>query len=386
MSFQSFVWGGFECCFAKFKNEQGDELRMDLLKETKHDIFIKRDYQLLKELGIKTVREGLSWSQIDVPNTSYNFSRFETMMQAASEEGIQQIWSLNHFDIPDDLDPFSEEFSIRFAKYARAAIKIIRKYQPQGTIYICPINEISFFSFMGGHNGGWHPFIQFEGDDFKEALVKAAIAAMDAIWEEDKEVTFIHVDPFVRQILKEPINLTKEFIHYHHLKSRFAMWDMISGKKKPELGGDPKYLQMIGINYYLDNQSWIEGTDLFDKETMQTIPLDDPDRIHLREMIKEVYSRYNVPIIISETGGYGDLRQQFWTRMLKEVDDCLKERLPLEGLCVYPIIDRPDWDDPYLRKLTNSGLWDFVDGDPFKEREPHQDSIEQIKQFIQEHS
>jgi hypothetical protein len=31
--------------------------------------------------------------------------------------------------------------------------------------------------------------------------------------------------------------------------------------------------------------------------------------------------------------------------------------VPLEGLCIYPVVDRPDWDDPAL--WHNSGLWDL---------------------------
>jgi hypothetical protein len=31
--------------------------------------------------------------------------------------------------------------------------------------------------------------------------------------------------------------------------------------------------------------------------------------------------------------------------------------VPVEGICLYPVIDRPDWDDP--EHWHNSGLWDL---------------------------
>jgi UDP-galactopyranose mutase len=31
--------------------------------------------------------------------------------------------------------------------------------------------------------------------------------------------------------------------------------------------------------------------------------------------------------------------------------------VPMEGVCIYPIIDRPDWEDP--NHCHNSGLWDL---------------------------
>jgi hypothetical protein len=31
--------------------------------------------------------------------------------------------------------------------------------------------------------------------------------------------------------------------------------------------------------------------------------------------------------------------------------------VPLEGVCLYPILDRPDWED--MNHWHNSGLWDL---------------------------
>jgi hypothetical protein len=38
----------------------------------------------------------------------------------------------------------------------------------------------------------------------------------------------------------------------------------------------------------------------------------------------------------------------------------------VEGLCIYPVVDRPDWDDP--GHWHNSGLWDLRPGDGRLER------------------
>jgi hypothetical protein len=42
----------------------------------------------------------------------------------------------------------------------------------------------------------------------------------------------------------------------------------------------------------------------------------------------------------------------------------LKQGIPLWGVCIYPIIDRPDWD--HLTPWHNAGLWDveLKDGEP----------------------
>ena len=43
--------------------------------------------------------------------------------------------------------------------------------------------------------------------------------------------------------------------------------------------------------------------------------------------------------------------------MAEEVQLARELGVPMEGICIYPIIDRPDWDDP--THWHNSGLWDL---------------------------
>jgi len=41
----------------------------------------------------------------------------------------------------------------------------------------------------------------------------------------------------------------------------------------------------------------------------------------------------------------------------EEYSSVLMSGIPLLGICIYPIIDRPDWDD--LITWHHSGLWDI---------------------------
>jgi beta-glucosidase/6-phospho-beta-glucosidase/beta-galactosidase len=376
--FNSFVWGGFESGYPKFD----DGRRADTLRETKHDEKVVEDYRLLKSLGIKTVRESLGWWLIDKKDTPYNFERYEKMMIAAKQEGIQQIWSLNHFDFPDHLSPYDKNFYSEFARYGVAAAKLIRKYQ-SGTIYIIPINEISFVTYMCGYVGGWAPYAKGRknADLLKQRLVGASIAAMNAIWQEVKNVRFIQVDPLFRRIPQEPITLGKLRIYEDYLKVRLDTFDMLVGRHHPELGGSSKHLDIIGCNYYITNQEWI-AEDTFEQDTKhkEMLDLDDPKRIPLSELLVELQDRYGRPIIITETGSYGQLRNRWWPLLLREVDEAIAEGIDVQGVCAYPVIDRPEWHDP--THLTNSGLWDFKNGDPQLTRYPYAPTIELLKKYI----
>lgn len=70
LRFNSFYMGGFEC--ADHINRSGQ--RVDLLKETEHDIRVFEDYELLNNLGIKVVREGVSWSRSETTPYIFDFS------------------------------------------------------------------------------------------------------------------------------------------------------------------------------------------------------------------------------------------------------------------------------------------------------------------------
>jgi len=297
-NFSSFMMAGFECSYPLL----ADGTRMDLLAASRHDVHVENDYALLSELGIRTAREGFSWSQIDRGDGRYDLSRFEPILAAASHSGVQQIWDLNHFDFPSHLDPLSDAFVYAFAEYARRVVDALRGRSHE-TLYIVPMNEPSFFAWMSDC-GLWAPFLRGESHLFKRQLVRAAIAAMDAIWEIDARVRFIHADPFMYRRPHRSTNLADvSYCETFNENVRFECWDMISGRIEPELGGDPKYLDIVGINYYFHNQQFVRVEP--DREmAFKTIPLNDPQRLPLDEVIGQVQARYGRPVVVTETGSY----------------------------------------------------------------------------------
>lgn len=377
--FRSFIMAGFECTYALAENYR----RLDLLAATKHDTRVKDDYQMISQVGIKTVREGLAWHQIDKGLGSYDFSRFIPLLEAGRDQGIQQIWDLNHFDFPADVAPFTPKFIERFAAYAQAAIKLIRQYH-SGTLYIVPLNEISFFSWIGADRGWWAPYAKgrAEGFRFKTQLVKAAIAAMDSIWQVEADVRFIHVDPFMRRVATQPASRTAQRrVQEFNEVVRYEAWDMVAGKAHPEVGGHPKYLDIIGVNYYIHNQEWvIAGQSQGKRLRHQLMDWDSPDRISFADMLQDIYDRYGRPMIISETGSFGDHRIRWWTRTLTEIDQALERKLPIGGVCAYPVMDRPE-SAGFL--LPNSGLWDFALDDLECQRLPHPQTLALVSQYNQ---
>ncbi|WP_347116301.1 glycosyltransferase [Leclercia sp. S52] len=132
---------------------------------------------------------------------------------------------------------------------------------------------------------------------------------------------------------------------------------MLAGRHEPELGGHPRYLDLIGANYYHDNQ-WITGNN-----QRLAWHLGDRRRRRLHEMLQELYERYHRPILLAETSHVGSGRGAWINDVASEVAQAQLAGVELSGICLYPIIDRPDWENCAV--WHHCGLWDIT---PDKER------------------
>jgi hypothetical protein len=74
-------------------------------------------------------------------------------------------------------------------------------------------------------------------------------------------------------------------------------------------------------------------------------------------LLSEVFDRYDRPMILSETSHFGAGRARWIAEVAEEVSLARAMGVPMEGICIYPIIDRPDWEDP--SHWHHSGLWDL---------------------------
>jgi beta-glucosidase/6-phospho-beta-glucosidase/beta-galactosidase len=347
--FKSFWMGGYECsdqlnCFGH---------RVDLLRETRHLDRIREDYLQLREFNIYTVREGIRWSSVEPEPYEYDFSAVRLMLNAAKETGVQQIWDICHFGFPDDLTPLHPQFSNRFVALCKAFINFYRREIPNGTVIITPVNEVGFVSWLGGEVAGTSPYAMRMGWEVKYALTKAYILGIKAIKEADSAALILVTEPLVSII--PPLNATPEqsdaALQQHEIQ--YQVMDMLTGRMCPELGGKDGLIDIIGLNFYYNNQ-WIVGTEQF-------LPWanDEPDDRwrSLTSLLAEVQRRYHLPMIIAETSHPEEDRTIWVTTIAKSCQTALDAGVNLLGICLYPIIDRPDWDD--LSNWHHSGLWDI---------------------------
>lgn len=354
--FNTFFMGGYEC--ADHVNRSGE--RVNLLKETQHDTRIVEDYEMLASIGIKTVREGICWSAVEILPGVFDFSEVYNRMMAAEKLGIQQIWDLIHFGYPDGIYPTHPLFCERFTQLCKA-FALFYKTNSKQPLFVVPINEISFLSWHSGDVRGTVPFAVNSGWDIKYHLCKAAILGIKMLKNIDPDCHIILVEPLVKIQASDLQN------DVHQLnENQFQAMDIIGGRMCPELGGSEEFLEILGFNYYWNCQWEVNGEPLPWPEVQQK-------RTPFSALLKMAYERYQKPIFISETGHFGTGRVQ-WLEEIKE--ECLLAKdngVDLKGICIYPVTDRPDWDD--LSSYSNCGIWDL---DEIGNRIPHKEYIDAL--------
>ena len=341
--------GGFECASHRLLSGQ----RLDLVSATGHDRHVVRDYLRLHKQGITVARDGIRWHLIEPTPYRYDFSSVLPMLRAARETRTQIIWDLCHYGWPNDIDIFSTEFIRRFAGMVKAFIRLLVN-ESDLPIFVSPVNEISFFAWAGGESAYLNPFETERPHELKAQLVRSAIEAIEAAWSISPRIRIVHTDPLINVV--HNLDRPEEFaIAEYYRLLMFQAWDMLAGRRRPDLGGDEKYLDIIGVNYYSNNQ-WLCGETSFHPE--RWLEVSDPQYRPLSDLLCEVYERYRRPIFIAETGAEADGRTAWLSYIGNEVRQALLLGVPLEGVCLYPVVDFPGWGDD---RHCETGLWGYPD-------------------------
>jgi beta-glucosidase/6-phospho-beta-glucosidase/beta-galactosidase len=362
--FQSFWMGGYEG--ADFINGRGEAL--DNVRSSGHLDGLDDDYEAAAALGIRTVRESIGWRLAEPAPRRYDLERAARIARAARRHGIQVLWSLMHYGTPADIDLFDDALIDRFAAYAAAVADRLAPLHDAAPVYT-PINEIGFLSWVVSSSADMWPYKPPEGGGGSETsgyavkcrLVRAALAAMAAMRSVDPRCRFLHVEPVVHVVAPRDRPdldaLAAEVCEY-----QWQAWDLLAGRLDPHVGGCAQALDLLGANHYASGQ-WEVHTE----RRLSWQPR-DPRRRPLADLLDAVWQRYRRPLILSETSHEGEARVPWLHEMASEVQRARARGVPVQGVCLYPLIDRVDWHR--TSQWHHSGLWDV--SDPPRETPPRE--------------
>jgi hypothetical protein len=341
--FRSFFLAGFECS----SHRRRGGYRVDVVAQSRHDELAAEDYARCAALDLRTVRDGVRWHRVERRPGHFDFSEELPRVRAARDAGVQVIWDLWHYGTPDHLDVFSPAFPERLARFARAFAEVVAG-ETDAVPFYCPVNEPSFVAWAGGSAGWFDPFRRGRGPTLKRQLVRANIAACEALWAVDPRARLCQIDPVIH-ITADPARPRDRRAAEGYRRSMFQAWDMLAGRLEPGLGGHPKYLDVVGVNLY-DRNQWVHNGPVLRPGDALYRPF--------REILAEVHTRYGRPVFVAETGVEFDGRPAWLAYVGGEVRAALDAGVPVEGVCWYPILNHPGWEDD---RHLQCGLWDYAD-------------------------
>ena len=350
---RSYWWGGYEG--ADHVNGRGESL--DMVRATGHDRLLRGDHAAARRLGLRGVRESIGWRLSERGPGRWDFSRACATARAARREGLQVLWTLMHYGLPADLSLRDDRFIPRFARFAAEAARALQPLCPAPRIYT-PVNEISFLAWAASATDDMGPAGRLgdagqedagiRGFEMKRRLAHAALAGMAAIREVDPDARFLHIEPVVHVVPAAETDDCRALAARMDAYQWQAL-DMLSGRLAPEIGGHPEALDLIGVNHY-DSSQWEVPTG-----RRLDWHLQDPRRLPLVELLERVCGRYGRPMIVAETGHVGRGRADWLDDVASAVRRAAALGLPLLGVCLYPLLDRPDWNEP--ARWHRSGVW-----------------------------
>jgi beta-glucosidase/6-phospho-beta-glucosidase/beta-galactosidase len=358
-AFGSTFLAGFECS----THRRWDHQRLDLIEASQHDICCEQDYALAQLHGMRCARDGFRWHLIEAEPGRYDWSSIRPMLQAARRRDVRVIWDLCHYGYPDWLDLWSEDFLKHFAAFCHEAVRLIRQESGEAPA-ICPVNELSFWAWLGGNEGKINPYALHRGGDLKRHLARAMLAGIAAARSADLETRVICAEPLINIIrdTNDQVDIDAA-VAYH--QAQYEAVDLVLGALEPSLGGHPQAIDIIGVNFYPHNQWRIRGG---------FVPLGHHDYRPLSELLVEVHQRYGKPLLIAETGAEHSARPIWLAYVCQEIRTALGLGVPIQGICLYPVSEYQGWDN---ERMCQVGL--FCGRDPNGHRSVYEPLAEELR-------
>ncbi|MFS0734590.1 family 1 glycosylhydrolase [Microbacterium sp. 1P10UB] len=325
---------------------------LDEYELTQHYSHWREDLDLVAESGAEFVRWGIPWYLVEPQPGVFDWSWIDQVADHMVERGIRCVVDLMHYGTPTWLDNafLNSAYPERVAAYGRAVAERYRGVWDDFT----PLNEPIVNAEWCGEMGKWPPYL--EGIDGFLTVVKALARGMVRTQQEivavNPDAVFVHVDagfryegetaPLPRSVLEERRFIALDLItgrvdDAHPLRS----WLGDHGYTEPELAwfrDNAVQPDVLGVNYY---------------PAFTTISMDESGAKSpvwagtdgLRDLVSLYSSRYDLPIVITETSLVGTPEEKIaWLEdSVRELDALRAEGVPIVGYTWFPFLDLVDW-------------------------------------------
>jgi hypothetical protein len=113
----------------------------------------------------------------------------------------------------------------------------------------------------------------------------------------------------------------------------------------------------------------------------ESLTSDDKRIKPLYDLLKLAWDRYQRPMIIAETSGLAEGREEWLRDVVEESLASVARGLDLHGICLFPAVDMPDW---HTGEWLHNGIADLVPVGDDLQRVPYAPYVEELRRWQRE--
>jgi beta-glucosidase/6-phospho-beta-glucosidase/beta-galactosidase len=340
---------GIENSYPMITLPDGTRKRVDEMEKCGHYKLWKTDFELVKEMGIDTLRYGPPYYSVHTGPGKYDWSFCDETFNYLKQLGITPIVDLCHFGVPDWIGDFQNaDWPVHFAEFAGA---FARRF-PYIRIYT-PVNEIFITAMFSGQYGWWN---ECKADDrsFVNALkilCKANVLAMQAILEVQPDAVFIQSESSEYFHPETPAcDPLATFLN----QKRFLSLDLSYGYPVSVV----MYEYLLGNGMTREEYRWFEnnlikgscvmGNDYY--ITNEHMVHEDGSTSAAGEIFgyyvitQQYFNRYKLPVMHTETNIVEPNSVRWLQTQWANVRRLKRDGIPIYGFTWYSLTDQVDWD------------------------------------------
>ncbi|MCC2548369.1 family 1 glycosylhydrolase [Hymenobacter sp. BT175] len=383
------MWGGVECTIRRVGDAYTDQLR-----RSGHRTRI-RDLDRFAELGIKKLRYPVLWEQVapqslDKPKWQWADKRLHRLQ----ELDIDPIVGLMHHGSgPRYTALHQDNFASGLARFAR----MVAERYPWVNHYT-PINEPLTTARFSGLYGIWYPHGLDDQTFVRIQLnhIQATKQAMQAIRQVNPEAKLVQTEDLGQTHSTPGMARQAEFENHRRwltfdllcgrVDQHHPMWDYLcrsgaSAEELMELVSDPLPPDIIGINYYVTSERFLDDTvhhypewnvirgrlpeDYIDIEAVRVRPV---QLVGLQDLLAQTWERYKLPIAVTEVQMNCTREEQMrWLHQAWQAARNLQEQgVDVRAVTAWSLLGAFDWTNLLVHDghSYETGVFDVRSGKP----------------------
>lgn len=301
-------------------------------KAVNHYNRFEEDYDMARELNNNAHRLSIAWSRVMPDKNTINkdaLQHYKNRVEYLRRHNIEPIVSLWHFSHP-------------------------QWFMDEGGWVSGPINK--FYDFV-------RETVKFLSDDVRiwitlnEPQGFAAVSYLAGIWPNYKNgiSPYLRAEKNMSDAVKKSKDIIDEYIKEPYVGSALAYINITSDNtilgNTAKLMGDKlanyrfidkieDSLDFIGMNYYFNREVGLNGINQPEGTKQKTPPF--PNR--LKDVLIDCWNRYNIPIIITETGtATGHKREWYINESVKSMLKAVNSGVSIHGYLYWTLLDCYEW-------------------------------------------